>query len=77
MLEVEIERISPSPSSLRVGLVVRYGDNGPVRFAQARIDWDLFTPEVMGELLRHIDRLRAQHLDREPDDALPLTWDGS
>jgi len=65
MLTVEFSQIAASPNSLRVGLVVRYGDNGPVRFAQLVIDDDALDWQSLQDLMQYSVRQVNRHLDRE------------
>lgn len=67
MIRIDVDQASPSPSGLRLGLTVRYGKDGPVRFAQAWVPWDLLT----GEVVAAIGAAHNRALDREPDD-VPL-----
>lgn len=67
MLVVEFSQIATTPTSLRVGLVVRYGDNGPVRFAQLVIDDDALDGGALGDLTTWLNRQWSRHLDREAD----------
>lgn len=65
MITVEIDRILPTESDLRFGLVIRYGEGGAVRFAQARLSDDSLDWETMQRLAAWIARQVNQHLDRE------------
>lgn len=76
MLEVEIDRIVPSPSGLRFGLIVRYGKDGPVRFAAATLPWRAFTSDVRVEMLDRFNRMVDDTLAEEPDEQPMLDWDG-
>jgi len=72
-MEVEINQISTYPTSLRFGLVVRYSDQGPVRFASAYVNEDVLSPEVCRDLLDWCVRALNRALDSEPaDEPLPL-----
>ena len=75
MLTVEFSQVAADSSSLRVGLVVRYGENGPVRFAQMVIDDDALDWESLQTLMQYAVRQVNRHLDREreieDDVALP------
>jgi hypothetical protein len=65
MLTVEIDRIVPTPSDLRFGLVIRYGENGPVRFAQVRLGDEHLTWEVLTALMEYVTTRVNRHLDAE------------
>ena len=65
MLEVEINQITTSPSSLRFGCVVRYGDGGPVRFVSAAVDDDVLDLETIRDLLDWLARLAKKIVDAE------------
>lgn len=74
MIKVVVDKISPSPSGLVCGLIVHYGQEGPIRFAQAVIPWTAFDKDDRAEVLKRFDRLVGDALAAEPDDALPLDW---
>lgn len=56
MLTVEVERVVVTKSAVSLGLIVRYGENGPVRFAQARLPLGLMSPHTLGLMLEAWDR---------------------
>jgi len=62
MLTVEVEKVVVTQGQVSLGLIVRYGENGPVRFAQAKMPMGLLSPQVLGTLLAAWDREN----DREP-----------
>lgn len=62
MLTVEVEKVVVTKGQVSLGLVVRYGQDGPVRFAQARLPLGLMTPHTLGLLMAAWDR----EMDREP-----------
>lgn len=66
MIEVSVDKIAPSPSGLRLGCVIRYGKDGPVRFAQAVIPWAAFGRETRAELLAVFNRMVADTMAEEP-----------
>lgn len=66
MLSVEVDRIAPSEHGLALGLIVRYGPSGPVRFVQAYVPVDLFDAECRLALLALWDGLVKRHLEEEP-----------
>lgn len=68
MLEVTVDKITTSPSGLRLGLVIRYGKDGPVRFAQGVIPWTAFGHVDRAEILRRFDRMVGDALAGEPAD---------
>jgi hypothetical protein len=72
MLEVEISQIATYPTSLRLGCVVRYGENGPVRFVSAYVDDRVLSPEVLADLLQWVVRQTNRALDSERGDASPM-----
>lgn len=65
MLTVEFSQVAADSTSLRVGLVVRYGENGPVRFAQLVIDDDALDWQDLQTLMQYAVRQVNRHLDRE------------
>jgi hypothetical protein len=65
MLTVHVEKIVPTRDSLRLGLVVRYGEGGPVRFAQAVIEDDVLDWSTLSALAEYVVRQTNRHLDRE------------
>lgn len=65
-MRVTVDKMIPSPSGMRLGCVVRYGEGGPVRFVDAELPWSLITAEVLAAIYDHLNRT----LDREPDDSL-------
>lgn len=65
-LRVEVDQIAPSDHGLALGLVVRYGDGGPVRFVQAYVPVDLFDRECRAALLDQWDKMVARHIEQEP-----------
>ena len=72
MLEVEISQIATYPTSLRLGCVVRYGENGPVRFVSAYVDDRVLSPEVLADLLQWVVRQTNRALDSERGDKSPM-----
>lgn len=65
-IKVEVDKISPSDHGLALGLVVRYGEGGPVRFVQAYVPIDLFDAECRAALLVQWNRLVSSHFAEEP-----------
>jgi hypothetical protein len=63
---IEVDQITPSLSGLRLGCVVRYGDEGPVRFCEAQIPWRVFTKDVRRELLSRFNAMVEQTISEEP-----------
>jgi hypothetical protein len=61
-MRVTVDKLVPSPSGLRLGCVVRYGEGGPVRFVDAEIPWELWTYEVLAQIYKRVDQV----LDAEP-----------
>lgn len=61
-MRVTVDKMIPSPSGIRLGCVVRYGEGGPVRFVDAEIPWSLITAEVLAACYDHLNKT----LDREP-----------
>ena len=76
MITVEIDKIVPTSDRLSFGLVVRYGQGGAVRFAQAHIDDDVLDWKTLSALADWVVRQTNRHLDREreleEDETLPL-----
>lgn len=67
MLTVDLNQIAATSDGLFLGLVIRYGDNGPVRFAQVRIEDDVLDWQALSDLTTYLNRQIARHLDRERD----------
>jgi hypothetical protein len=65
MLTVEFSQVAVTTNSLRVGVVVRYGPEGPVRFAQLVIDDDALDWQALQDLAEYVVRQTNRHLDRE------------
>jgi hypothetical protein len=63
-MKMNVDAVVPTPSGLRLGCVIRYGDGGPVRFLDATVDWSVFTLEVQQACVAAFDRM----LDAEPED---------
>ena len=69
MLTVEVEKVVVTKDQVSLGLVIRYGKDGPVRFAQAVLPLGLMSPPVLGSIMAAWDRVN----DREPvGDDIPL-----
>jgi hypothetical protein len=67
MLTVEVEKVVVTKSAVSLGLVIRYGENGPIRFAQAQLPLGLMTPHTLGLMLAAWDRANmAEDLDDTP-----------
>lgn len=66
MLKVEINQIVPTPSGLRFGLVVRYSEQGPVRFAEAVLPWRAIAKHDRVLILREFNRVVDEAMDTEP-----------
>jgi len=75
MLTVEFSQAAADNHSLRVGVVIRYGDNGPVRFAQVVIDEEALDWGSLDALLTFASQATNRYLDREreldPEPPLP------
>jgi len=65
MLEVKIDKIATSPTSLRLGCVIRYGKAGPVRFAVALLDDEVLTLETIAEVQTWLSRQSARIIEAE------------
>lgn len=78
MLTVDINQIVPTKDRLSLGLTVRYGEGGPVRFVQAHLDDDVLDWKTLSALTEWIVRQTNRHLDRErellEDETLPLDF---
>lgn len=64
MLEVSVNQIASTPT-LRIGLVVRYGDGGPVRFAVASIEDDVLDLATLRDLEAWVHRQRMRLVSLE------------
>lgn len=75
MIRVDINQISCTRDSLQIGCVVRFGDDGPVRFVRTYLEDDVLDWATLGELTEYLNRQVSRHLDREreiaEDQALP------
>lgn len=67
MLTVEFSQLATTRDSLRIGLVIRYGENGPVRFAQLVIGDDALEWQALTDIANWLVRQTNRHLDREAD----------
>lgn len=65
MLEVEINQIAVDPPLLRLGCVVRYGKEGPVRFAQTSLDLRLVPWERIWATLATMSEADPDVIDDE------------
>lgn len=65
MISVDINKIVATKDELRFGLVVRYGDDGPVRFVVAKLEDDVLDWRTLSEVSGWITRQVNRHLDRE------------
>jgi hypothetical protein len=61
-MKVVVDQLVATPKGLVCGTVVHYGDGGPVRFVQAELPFELFTPDVLAALYDALNKA----LDREP-----------
>lgn len=61
-MKVVVDAIVPNESGLRLGMVVHYSDDGPIRFVDAEVDYHLFTWEVLSAIGNALNRA----LDAEP-----------
>jgi len=62
-MEVSIDQIVTSPTSLRLGCVVRYGKLGPVRFVVAVIEDQSLDVDTLEQLAAWATRQRNRLLD--------------
>jgi len=62
MLTVEVDQVVVTKDEVSLGLIVRYGKEGPVRFARAVLPLGLMTPHTLGLMLAAWDR----EMNREP-----------
>jgi hypothetical protein len=67
MMQVDLNKIAVTSDGLFLGLVVRYGESGPVRFAQVRIEDDVLDWQALQDLTSYLNRQIGRHLDRERD----------
>lgn len=70
MIEVTVDKIAPTSEGLVLGCVVRYGKEGPVRFARAVIPWSAFGMDTQREMVHAFAHARDLYLDTEPDEPL-------
>lgn len=61
-MKVVVDAVVPTRSGLRLGMVVHYSDEGPIRFVDAELDYSLLTGEVLAAIGDALNRA----LDREP-----------
>lgn len=67
-MDITVDTITSSPSSLRLGLVVRGPSNSWVRFAQVEIPFTTIPFETIRDLLL---RDSTHDVEKELDDAFP------
>ena len=67
MMQVDLNKIAVTSDGLFLGLVIRYGEGGPVRFAQVRIEDDVLDWQALSDLTSYLNRQISRHLDRERD----------
>jgi len=67
MLTVEIQQVSVTKDDVVFGLVIRYGKDGPVRFAQARLSEEVLSPAVLSLVAGWATRQINRMLDAEPE----------
>jgi hypothetical protein len=65
MMTLEINQIVATGNSLRFGIIVRYSDNGPIRFVQAVLPDDTLDWTTLGEMAAWVARHTNRHLDHE------------
>lgn len=63
-MRVVVDALVPTKSGLRVGMVVHYSKEGPVRFVDAEMDYALFNGDVLAAIYDALNRA----LDREPSE---------
>ena len=63
-MKVKVDKIVPTSEGLRFGCVVYYQDEGPVRFVDASVDYNLFDWAVVASIVDALNRA----LDAEPAD---------
>lgn len=69
MLTVEVDQVVVTKGQVSLGLIVRYGKDGPVRFVKAGLPIGLLTPHTLGLILAEWDSV----MDRKPEpDDIPL-----
>lgn len=66
MIEVEVSQLVPSRSGLRFGFVVRYGEGGPVRFADATLPWSAIARGDRARIMHEFNRIVDDDLAAEP-----------
>lgn len=64
MLTVTVDKVVVIKGKVSLGLVVRYGEHGPVRFVQAHLPIGLMPPSTLTALLSEWDRIH----EHEPED---------
>lgn len=64
-MKITVDKIAFSSDALFLGLVLRYSDNGPVRFAQVQLDDDVLDWKTLQDLTSYVVRQTNRHLDRE------------
>jgi hypothetical protein len=70
MMTVEVDQIAPTKDGLSFGLIIRYGDGGPVRFAQAYLPYRNIARWDRSLIVDGFNRLLEEVLD-PVDEPLP------
>jgi len=65
-MRVTIDKLVPTPSGLRLGSVIRYGEGGPVRFVDAEVPWELFTWEVLQACYDRVNKVLDAEQTQDP-----------
>lgn len=71
MISVRVDQISPTPSGLALGLTIRYGEDGPIRFARAEIPWNEWSPADRADTLAAFNRMIGDTLAAEREYEAP------
>lgn len=75
-MKIIIDRIVVTSDAVFFGLIVRYGEGGPVRFAQVQLEDDVLDWTTLQGLTAYVVRQTNRYLDREREIEDDLTLPG-
>ena len=71
-MKVTVDTAVPTADGLTLGLVLRYSEAGPIRFARAHFDWDQLDTRALLLVGHYADQaVRRQETNVEEDEPLP------